>query len=437
MKNAFVIKGNVCHTATPSGLDLHENAYVVCIDGVSQGVFDVLPSEYSGLEIRDFGDSLILPGMVDLHIHAPQHAFRGTSMDLELMDWLERYTFPEEERYEDLDYARRAYTMFADAMKRSATTRACIFATRHRAATELLMELMEQSGLVSYVGKVNMDREASEGLLEESADVSAYTTFGWINATKNKFERTYPILTPRFIPCCTDKLMEELREIQMTYGIPVQSHLSESRGEIDFVRSLRPDDAFYGESYDKYDLFGRNDDVGTHFGTVMAHCVWSSDEEVELMRKNGVFVAHCPASNMNLSSGIAPIRKYIGRGLNIGLGSDVAGGHSDSIFRAITDAIQVSKMYFRMVDSRYAPLVFSEAFYLATKGGGAFFGKVGSFERGYELDAVVIDDGVIPHPRALSLAERMERAVYLGLDEKGIVAKFVAGREIEAERNRV
>ena len=430
MNKSFVIRGNICQTKSPTELDLHERAYAVSVDGVSRGVFDVLPEEYSHLPLYDFGDALIFPGMIDLHVHAPQYAFRGMCMDLELMDWLNRYTFPEEEKYEDLEYARRAYGIFVDALKRGATTRSCIFATRHRYSTELLMELMEESGLVSYVGKVNMDREASEGLTEKSADISAYTTFGWINATKDRFENTKPILTPRFIPCCTDKLMEELREIQMAYGIPVQSHLSESRGEIEFVKFLRPDNPFYGDSYNEYDLFGKNDDINTDVKTVMAHCVWSDDAEVEMMKKNGVFVAHCPASNMNLTSGIAPIRKYLDIGLNIGLGSDVAGGHSDSIFRAITDAIQVSKMYFRMVDEAYKPLVFSEAFYLATRGGGAFFGKVGSFDSGYEFDAVVMDDSVLPHPQSLNLAERMERAVYLGLDEKNITAKFVAGRKI-------
>jgi guanine deaminase len=133
---------------------------------------------------------------------------------------------------------------------------------------------------------------------------------------------------------------------------------------------------------------------------------------------------------MNLTSGIAPIRKYIDKGLNVGLGSDIAGGHSDSIFRAITDAIQVSKMYFRMVNDSYKPLKFSEAFYLATKGGGSFFGKVGSFEAGYEFDAVVMDDSVLVHPQDLNLAERVERAVYLGLDEKNIISKYVAGNKI-------
>ena len=430
MNNSFVIKGNICQTKTPEKLDLNENAFAVCVDGVSAGVFNDLPEEYAGLPLYDYGDALIFPGMVDLHVHAPQYAFRGMCMDLELMDWLNRYTFPEEEKYENLEYAKGAYGMFVDALIKGATTRSCIFATRHRYATELLMELMENSGLVSYVGKVNMDREASENLTEKSAEISAYETFGWINATKDKFEHTKPILTPRFIPCCTDKLMEELREIQMAYGIPVQSHLSESKGEIDFVKFLRPDNPFYGDSYNEYDLFGKNDDINTDVKTVMAHCVWSTDDEVEMMRKNGVFVAHCPASNMNLTSGIAPIRKYMELGLNVGLGSDVAGGHSDSIFRAITDAIQVSKMYFRMVNEEYRPLVFSEAFYLATKGGGKFFGNVGSFEEGYEFDAVVMDDSVLPHPQTLNLAERMERAVYLGLDGKKICAKFVAGKKI-------
>ena len=430
MSSGFVIKGNFCQTKNPQALDLCEGAYAVCVDGLSKGIFRACPEEYSHLPLYDYGDSLIFPGMVDLHVHAPQYAFRGMSMDLELLDWLKCYTFPEEEKYEDLAYAEKAYGMFVDSLKKGATSRSCIFATRHRYATELLMKLMEESGLVSYVGKVNMDREASDALIEAGAEISAYTTFGWINAVKDKFKNTKPILTPRFIPCCTDKLMEELREIQMTYGIPVQSHLSESKGEIDFVKTLRPDNPFYGDSYNEYDLFGKNDDINTDVKTVMAHCVWSTDEEVALMRKNGVFVAHCPASNMNLTSGIAPIRKYMNLGLNIGLGSDVAGGHSDSIFRAITDAIQASKIYFKMVDEAYKPLVFSEAFYLATKGGGAFFGKVGSFEEGYEFDAVIMDDSVLPHPQSLNLAERMERAVYLGLDEKKITAKFVAGRKI-------
>ena len=426
----FVLKGHICYSESKNELITRENAYVVCVGGKSKGVFTELPQKYAALPLKDYGDCLIVPGMIDLHIHAPQYAFRGMCMDLELMDWLNRYTFPEEAKYMELEYAERAYAIFVNALKAGATTRAVVFATRHRPATELLMKLMDESGLASYVGKVNMDREAAEALVEESAAVSASETVQWIEAVKEKYTNTKPILTPRFIPCCSDTLMEHLRQIQMAYGLPVQSHLSESLGEIDFVHFLRPDNAFYGEAYNDYDLFGKNKDNQTDVKTVMAHCVWSTDEEIDLMRKNGVFVAHCPASNMNLSSGIAPIRKYLDLGINIGLGTDVAGGHSDSIFRAMTDAIQVSKMYWRYVDQTMKPITFPEAFYMATLGGGAFFGDVGSFAEGYAFDAVVLDDTALVHPQELSVSERLERAVYLGLDTHGIRAKYVNGEKI-------
>ena len=430
MNKNFVLKGHICYSQDKSTIKVYENSYLVCVDGKSKGVFENLPDEYKELPLKDYSDKLIIPGMIDLHVHAPQYAFRGMCMDLELMDWLNQYTFPEEEKYTNLNYAKKAYSIFTKALKNSATTRACIFATRHKDATVLLMELMEETGLISYVGKVNMDREASEALIEESAEASAYNTFGWINSVNNKFQNTKPILTPRFIPCCTDELMEELKQIQMTYGIPVQSHLSESPGEIEFVHFLRPNNEFYGDAYNDYDLFGKNDDINTDVKTVMAHCVWSTEKEVELMKKNGVFVAHCPASNMNLSSGIAPIRKYLDLDLKIGLGSDVAGGQTESIFRAITDSIQVSKMYWRHVNQDCKPIVFSEAFFLATKGGGDFFGKVGSFESDYEFDAIVLDDSGLEHPQELNVLQRLERAVYLSLDTQGICAKYVNGNQI-------
>ena len=103
MGKSFVIQGNICQTIHPKELDLHENAFAVCVDGISKGVFDTLPEEYTSLPLYDYKDALIFPGMVDLHVHAPQYAFRGMCMDLELMDWLNRYTFPEEEKYEDLE----------------------------------------------------------------------------------------------------------------------------------------------------------------------------------------------------------------------------------------------------------------------------------------------------------------------------------------------
>lgn len=163
--------------------------------------------------------------------------------------------------------------------------------------------------------------------------------------------------------------------------------------------------------------------------TIMAHCVHSSDDEIELMKKQQVFVAHCPESNTNLSSGIAPIRTYIDNGLKVGLGSDIAGGSKLSIFSAMAMAIQCSKLRWRLVDQSLKPLNVDEAFFLGTKGGGEFFGKVGSFQEGYEFDAVVIDDSSIKSPRKLELKERLERYIYLGQDNH-IVAKFVAGNKV-------
>ena len=148
------------------------------------------------------------------------------------------------------------------------------------------------------------------------------------------------------------------------------------------------------------------------------------------MKRNGVWVAHCPSSNMNIASGIAPIRRYMEQGLRVGLGSDVAGGTMESMFRAVTDAIQMSKLYWRYIDSKAYPLTFPEAFYLATRGGGSFFGKVGSFEPGYAFDALVLDDAAEPSPQPLSVINRLERAFYLGLDRGGIVMKFVDGERI-------
>ena len=162
----------------------------------------------------------------------------------------------------------------------------------------------------------------------------------------------------------------------------------------------------------------------------MAHCIYSSPEEVRRIRENGVWVAHCPASNMNIASGIAPVRRYLEEGLRIGLGTDVAGGHSESMFRAVTDAIQVSKMYWRYINREAKPLTFPESFWLATKGGGSFFGKAGSFEDGYAFDAVVLDDSEEERARDLPVRDRLEQAFYLGMDRQGITMKFADGERV-------
>ena len=420
----FALKGAVCFSTDSRHLTCLEDAYLVCQDGRSVGVFPKLPEHFSGIPVRNVSPCLIIPGMTDLHLHAPQYTFHGMYMDLELLDWLNTVTFPEESRYSDPDYAAKAYTIFADDIKKSATTRASVFGTLHVEASELLMDLMEKTGLRTFIGKVNMDRNGSATLQEKSAVVSVRDTVRWLTDTAGKYENVKPILTPRFTPSCTDELMTGLAEIQRTYCLPVQSHLSENRSEIAWVKELCPGTSFYGEAYDQFGLFG-----GENCPTIMAHCVYSSDAEISLMKKRNVFIAHCPQSNTNLSSGIAPARRYLDEGLHIGLGTDIAGGHSLSMLRAVADAIQVSKLRWRLVDDTLKPLSLEEAFYMATMGGGAFFGKVGSFLEGYEFDALILDDSSLRHPQHLSARERLERLIYLS-DDHCITGKYVSGNKI-------
>lgn len=421
---SFIIKGDICFSRNLKELAVFKDNYLICKDGISAGVYKDVPPQYRDLEIIDHTGRLIVPGLVDLHVHAPQYTFRGMGMDLELLDWLNTYTFPEESKYSDLQYAENAYRYFTEDIRRGPNTRACIFATLHVEATVKLMDMLEASGLCTMVGKVNMDRNSPSFLCEESAAKSAENTLLWLKKIHKKYCRTKPILTPRFIPSCTDSLMQLLKEIQSEYALPLQSHLSENLDEIAWVKKLCPQAENYGDAYNRFGLFG-----GKSCPTVMAHCVYSDHRETELLKSNEVFVAHCPDSNTNLSSGIAPIRKYLNEGLHVGLGSDVAGGVKTSIFKAMADAVQVSKLRWRLVDNTLPPLSAAEAFYLGTAGGGAFFGKVGSLAEGYEFDALVIDDSRYDHTDSLTIEQRLERTIYLS-DERDILHKYVQGRNI-------
>ncbi len=419
-----IIKGHFICTEKPSEFSVYPNHYLVAEDGIIEGLYDVLPEKYAGVPVQDYGDRMIMPGCVDLHVHAPQYSYRGLGMDMELLEWLETNTFPEESKMKDINYAKKSYSIFVENLRKSATTRACIFATVHREATLLLMDMLENAGLCTMTGKVNMDRNCPDYIREASADASAKETIQWVEDVLNRhYKNTYPILTPRFTPSCTDELMTKLKEIQIKYNLPLQSHLSENPGEIEWVRELCPTSEYYGDAYAMFGLFGND------CKTVMAHCVYSDEREIRRMKDNGVFIAHCPESNMNIASGIAPVRTYLEEGMHVGLGSDVAGGATENMFTAMAHAIQASKLRWRLADQSLKPLTAPEAFYMASKGGGAFFGKVGSFEPGYELDAVVLDDSRLKHPQELTLDKRFERLIYMA-DDREIYAKYVRGSQL-------
>lgn len=422
-----VYKAHILFTKERTGFEVLENGYVAVEDGCVVGVSSSLSSLGCDEQtVTDFGDCLLIPAMNDMHVHAPQYRNQGIAMDLELLPWLQNYTFPEEKKYADAAYAERMYRRFIRDMWRFGTMRSCVFATIHTQSTRLLMNLFREAGMGAMVGKVAMNRNCPTELIESVEDMvagneSLIAEFPQSSPlTSNLSPLVRPIITPRFVPSCTSEMLQACGDLAAKYQLPVQSHLSENMAEIQWVHTLERESTSYGDAYNRYGLFGQTP-------TIMAHCVWTAGEELELMKRNRVMVAHCPTSNLNIASGLAPIRTFIEEGVPVGLGSDISGGHDLSIFRMMVYAIQVSKMHYQQNHDR-AFLTLPEVFWLATKSAGSFFGRVGSFEPGYEFDAVVIDDHDLNHDN-YSLLHRLERFIYLG-DDRHITHRFCRGQEI-------
>ena len=416
-----IYRANIIFTPESSRFEVVPHGYIAVNDGKVEGVYSELPQHLSDYPVTDWGDRLLIPAMNDMHVHAPQYRNQGMAMDEELLPWLQNYTFPEELKYADTAYAERMYRRFVHDLWRHGTMRVVAFASIHLDSTRLLMHLLDKAGMGGRVGKVNMNRNCPPGL-QESPDDALKACDTLVEEFESDDALVRPIVTPRFIPSCTPELLQACGEMVRRYGLPVQSHLSENKSEIAWVRELEPESRHYADAYDRYGLLGQTP-------TVMAHCVWTDGEELEMLRQRGVMVAHCPTSNFNVASGLAPIRRFLDAGIPVGLGSDVSGGHDFSIFRMMVYAIQVSKMHYQR-DKSCKFLTLSEAFWIATKSAGRFFGRVGSFEPGYDFDALVIDDSELLIDTGYSLLQRLERYVYIG-DDRHIAARYCQGRLIE------
>ncbi len=414
-----IYKANILFTKERDQFEVIPNGYIAVEKGRVVDVYEQLPSTLASQPVTDLGDKLLIPAMNDMHVHAPQYRNQGIAMDLELLPWLQNYTFPEESKYSDTRYAERMYRRFVRDLWRVGTMRTVAFATVHRDSTRLLMNLFLEAGMGARVGKVDMNRNCPKALCESVEEaVSDNETLIAEYAKPNAL--VSPIITPRFVPSCTPELLQACGDLARKYNLPVQSHLSENRNEIAWVKELEPDSRHYGDAYRRYGLFGDTP-------TIMAHCVWTDGDELRMMREKQVMVAHCPTSNLNLASGMAPIRVFLNEGVPVGLGSDISGGHDLSIFKMMVYAIQVSKM--RYCQDKSLPfLTLPEAFWIATKSAGQFFGKVGSFEPGYEFDALVINDSELNHDN-YSLLHRLERFIYLG-DDRHITHRFCRGQLI-------
>ena len=415
-----VYKAHILFTKEKDHFEVFENGYIAVENGKVVGVASSLDElNVQDAEVIDFGDKLLIPAMNDMHVHAPQVHNQGVAMDLELLPWLQNYTFPEESKYADVHYAERMYRRFLHTQWLFGTMRSVVFGTVHTDSTRVLMKLYQEAGMGALVGKVAMNRNCPDALCED-VEAAVEGNEKLISEFNQPDALVRPIITPRFVPSCTPELLKACGELAKKYQLPVQSHLSENTSEIAWVAELEKESTSYGDAYNRYGLFGQTP-------TIMAHCVWTNGSELELMKKNRVMVAHCPTSNFNLSSGLAPVRTFLDEGLPIGLGSDISGGHDLNMFRMLVYAIQVSKMHYQQ-DKSKAFLTLPEIFWIATKSAGSFFGKVGSFEPGYEFDALVIDDAVL-YPSEYSLLHRLERFIYVG-DDRQIVHRFCRGKEV-------
>ncbi|GKX30020.1 guanine deaminase [Vallitalea longa] len=419
MTNIKALKGHIIYTKVKDTFEVHENSYIVIDNKKVVGIFKELPDIYKDISIIDYGhNAIIIPSFIDLHIHAPQYLQMGIGLDLELIEWLQQYTYRNESLFSDVDYAKKIYPTFVDNLYNEGTLRSCIFATIHNESNKILLDELKKKKLSAYVGKVNMNQNAPNDLLQ-SAECSYEETKSFIDYFTEDLIK--PIITPRFAPCCTSELLAKLGKLSMKQELPVQTHLAENKKEVEWVKSLFPDSKNYSDVYKKYNLYGNQK-------TLLAHSIYLSDEEVAMASNNdNVYLVHCPDSNGNLTSGIMPVTNYLDKGIKVGLGSDIGAGHKMSMPSTITSAVQYSKLR-HVFRNEERVLSLSEAFYLATNVNGSFFGKVGSFEKDNFFDALVIRD---PDPLVnyLKPIEKLQRFLY-NASSNSIVERYLEGEII-------
>ena len=338
----------------------------------------------------------VLPGLVDLHAHAPQWPQLGKALDVPLEVWLNKYTFPLEARYDDLEFASSVYRSLVSSLLRIGTTTAVYFGTVHRAATQLLVDECVVQGQRAVIGKVAMDNpaECPDYYRDASAAEALDETTAFIEYVRshdgNQGSLVRPAITPRFLPSCTDELLAGLGELAAATSALVQTHCSESdwAHQYGLERFGRTDTA----SYFEFGLLRR--------GTVLAHSNFITEADMDLIARAGAAVAHCPRSNVFFANAVFPVRRALGAGVRVGLGTDIAGGPSASLFDAAVDAVAVSRLLEDGVDAKLAAgqrgiagsrISFVETFWMATAGGGQALGlPIGLIEPGYQLDAVAV-----------------------------------------------
>ncbi|KAI9817365.1 MAG: hypothetical protein M1832_004672 [Thelocarpon impressellum] len=393
--------GRMVHCPALDKLEIIEHG-AIGVDRVGKIVFvdrDTPPTDedvlgkygWAAAVVRAGDAQFFFPGFVDTHIHASQYPNAGIFGKSTLLDWLNTYTFPLEASLADLDKARTVYSRCVARTLAHGTTTAAYYATIDAGSTNLLADECHAAGQRAFVGRCAMDALSPDYYKDASPEASIAATretIAHLDGLDPNRLLLSPIITPRFAPSCSPDLLSQLGGLAEETQLPVQTHLSETEAECDLVRELFPSAPSYAAVYDEAGLLGAR--------TVLAHCIHLSPPERTLIASRGAKISHCPASNMALGSGNAPVRTLLDAGIGVGLGTDVSGGYSPSVLEAARLAALVSRSVARTSGDDGAKLGAEEVLYLATRGGADVLGlkeKVGGFEAGLEWDAQLVQPG--------------------------------------------
>ncbi len=387
----FVVRARLLSPLDAGGTR-HEADGLVAVDGRGRiayagGVADRPPDiELEGaFDLRPW---VVMPGMVDLHAHLPQLPNAGLGAGLDLLTWLERYIFPLERGFDEAE-AERLAPLAWRAFAAAGTTTALVYGAVYEASLDATFRAAEAHGIRAVVGKVMMDRLTYDAtidpttILERSLRESAGLIEHWHGRDDGRLQYA---VTPRFAVSCTADLLRESAALAASTGAYWQTHVSEDRGEIAEVARLFP------EAIDYVDVYDRAGGLGER--TVLAHAVHLSDRELARLVETGTRVAHCPASNLFLASGVMPLGRYLEAGLSVGLGSDVAGGPDLSIFAAMRVGAYAKNALTTAGLGLGPTMTPLDWLRIGTLGGATALGlgdRTGSLEAGKEADMIVVD----------------------------------------------
>lgn len=387
---------------------------LVAETGPADALLATLPADAS---IDDLRGQLIVPGFVDTHIHFAQTDIIA-SQGGQLLEWLERYTWPAERRFADPDHAAAVAGFFCDELLRNGTTTAAVFATVHRASVEALFGAALKRRMRVIAGKVLMDRNCPDFLREEAADGDVASRD--LIARWHGRDRLLYAVTPRFAATSTAQQMRRAGRLFADHtGIWLQSHLAENRAEVAWIRELYPEARSYLDVYERFGQLGPR--------SVFAHCVWLDDADRARMAATGAAMSFCPTSNLFLGSGLFDLAKADAAGVRVGIGTDVGAGTSFSMLRTLGEAYKVLQLNGQRLTAE-------RAFYLATLGGARSLyldERIGSFLPGREADFVVLDPAATPllarrSAACETLAERLFVLMMLG-DDRTVAETWVLG----------